>query len=116
VAAAGLAAGMLLSALDKFAVGWQVYLVGCTAPLVAGVIFGVIVTYRRSLDLYRPGSYSNLVVANETLYLDLNSHYFKSELSQVTDIRRVLGFAILIYEDHTVLLVPWRVLPELAVS
>jgi len=116
VAAVGLAAGVLLSALDKFAVEWQVYLVGCIAPLVAGVILGVFVTYRRSLDLYRPGSHSQLVVANGTLYLELNSHHFKSELSQLTDIGRIMGLAILIYEDHTVLLVPWRVLPGMAVS
>jgi len=115
-AALALGAGMLLSALDRFAIGWQVYLVVCTALPLAGLIFGISVTHRRSLDLYRPGTPSKLVIANETLFLGFNSHYFKSELRQLTGIHRILGFAVLVYENQTVLLVPWRVLPETARS
>jgi MFS family permease len=112
IVAGAFAAGLLLSALDRFQEGWQVYLVFFVIPLVVGVIGAVIVNRARTNEWFKPGSQSEFRIHGGRLLVTQNGHAFGGALDEVQKIRTFGSASMLIFDDDKVIVVPTRVLPR----
>lgn len=107
-----LAAGLILSALDRFQEGWPVYLVFFVIPLLVGVVGGVIVNRARTNEWFKPGSESEFRIYGGRLLIRQNGHPFGGSLDEIRHVQVFWGNAMLIFDDDKVVIVPSKVLPK----
>jgi hypothetical protein len=111
VAAASVAAGVLLGALDRFGEGWQLYLLVFVAPTVLGVFGGVLINRQNFLSIYQAGQPSRFAFGDGRIIVDLNGTSFLIEIKHLKRVRRIWGLAVLDCDDEKMLVVPLDVIP-----
>jgi hypothetical protein len=101
-----LAGGLALAALDLFREDWVIYFCLPVAPLVIGVVGGTFASLPRARGWVGFRTVTEVDIANGVMDAYLNGHHFSASVGEVRHIRRLLGAAVIEYDDDSVVVVP----------